>query len=255
MRQAKVFSAPPEKVCARFVDLHSSDMWVRHTPNRRYAQADNRYDYAYISTRRTATEGTPPEKLAAKAGHAIDSRITLRDGKCQRHLSLPRLFFSFGRAELVKLERNCSVTWNRNLCPNPGFHVEKRKTHGRPSNEPRKFHCSARNKRARADTLMTRVEKAEFFCIGMGKRKANRREWARDVMVTNSFKKISPVQSMCCSLSFTSSGDRQPMINVPRSTPAWNLICLSQNRALTVTPSSPYRFRILCNAVLFVSSL
>lgn len=164
-------------------------------------------------------------------------------------------FFSFGRAELVKLGRNCSVTsWSKNLCPNPGFHVEKRKTHGRPSNKPWKFHCSTCKKRVRADTLMTQVEKAEFFCIGTGKLKAKRREWAQDVMATNSFKKISPVQSMCCSLLFTSSGDRQPKINVPRSTPAWNLIC-PKTKPWPERPSSPYRFHILRNAVLFVSSL
>lgn len=93
---------PPQKVCVcvRFVDLHSSDMWVRHTPNKRYAQADNRYVYAYSFTReQTATQRTPPKTRGkSKPSKWLSDHIPWQKG--QRHISLFRFFFFFSLRNL-----------------------------------------------------------------------------------------------------------------------------------------------------------
>lgn len=104
-----VFRFPPPKkvcVCVRFVDLHSSDMWVRHTPNKRYAQADNRYVYAYSFTReQTATQRTPPKTRGkSKPSKWLSDHIPWQKG--QRHISLFRFFFFIVRnLNLEKLLR------------------------------------------------------------------------------------------------------------------------------------------------------
>lgn len=96
---------PPKKRCVRFVDLHSSDMWVGHTPNKRYAQADNRYVYAYSFTReQTATQRTPPKTRGkSKPSKWLSDHVPWQKG--QRHISLFRFFFVVRNLNLEKLLR------------------------------------------------------------------------------------------------------------------------------------------------------
>lgn len=121
-----VFGFPPKKcVCARFVDLHSSDMWVRHTPNKRYAQADNRYVYAYSFTReQTATQRTPPKTRGkSKPSKWLSDHVPWQKG--QHHISLFRFFFFFCRAWLKLGEATPSPpiaeTGGTKLGANPDF--------------------------------------------------------------------------------------------------------------------------------------